>query len=193
MSEGSLACSPMETWDILGENVPNDSKDTTTTPLIHLYLQIFACCRLRKRTTSISHPKSVLLMVESQDRQEASIAWCDRFWPNFGQKMPKFISLHDVRESFIKQALLASRDVIIAGQICGSKLRRVFTLLGDGCSLPIFLQFSLRTAFRFFISPRSPASFFISPPLSMSHDTSSSDSCVNSHATSVEFHHIVQT
>ena len=54
---------------------------------------------------------------------------------NFGQKMPKIISLHDVLEP-LKQALLASRDVIISSQICGSKLQKVFTL-GDGCWLPI--------------------------------------------------------
>ena len=35
-----------------------------------------------------------------------------------------------------KQALSASRDVIISGQICGSKFQRVFTL-GDGCWLSI--------------------------------------------------------
>ena len=68
-------------------------------------------------------------------RQEASITWCDLFWPKFGQKMPKIISLHDVLEP-LKQALLASRDVIISSRICGSNLRKVFTL-GDGCWLPI--------------------------------------------------------
>ena len=47
----------------------------------------------------------------------------------------KIISLHDVLEP-LKQALLASRDVIISGQIWGSKLQSVFTL-GDGCWLPI--------------------------------------------------------
>ena len=50
--------------------------------------------------------------------------------------MPKIISLHDVLEP-LKQALLASRDVIISSQICGSNLQNVFTL-GDGCWLPIF-------------------------------------------------------
>ena len=48
--------------------------------------------------------------------------------------MPKIISLHDVLEP-LKQALLASRDVIISSQICGSNLQKVFTL-GDGCWLP---------------------------------------------------------
>ena len=48
--------------------------------------------------------------------------------------MPKIISLHDVLEP-LKQALLASRDVIISSQICGSNLQNVFTL-GDGCWLP---------------------------------------------------------
>ena len=41
---------------------------------------------------------------------------------------------HDVLEPF-KQALLASRDVIISSQISSSKLQRVVTL-GDGCWLP---------------------------------------------------------
>ena len=41
---------------------------------------------------------------------------------------------HDILEP-LKQALLASCDVTIPGQICGSKLQRVFTL-GDGCWLP---------------------------------------------------------
>ena len=35
----------------------------------------------------------------------------------------------------LKQVLSASRDVIISGQICGSKLKKVFTL-GDGCWPP---------------------------------------------------------
>ena len=47
-----------------------------------------------------------------RNRHEASITWCDLFWPKFGQKMPKIISLHDVLEP-LKQALLASRDVIV--------------------------------------------------------------------------------
>ena len=50
--------------------------------------------------------------------------------------MPKMISLHDVLEP-LKQALLASRDVIISSQIRGSNLQKVFTL-GDGCWLPIY-------------------------------------------------------
>ena len=58
-----------------------------------------------------------------------------------GQKMRKIISLYDVLEP-LKQALLASRDVIISSQICASNLQKVFTL-GDGCWLPrkcLFLQ-----------------------------------------------------
>ena len=43
-----------------------------------------------------------------------------------GQKMPKNITSHDVREP-LKQALSASRDVMISGQICGSKLQKVFS------------------------------------------------------------------
>ena len=74
------------------------------------------------------------LIAVANDRQQASITWCDLFWPKFGQKMPKTISLHDVLEPS-KQALLASRDVIISSQICGSNLQKVFTL-GDGCWLP---------------------------------------------------------
>ena len=49
-------------------------------------------------------------------------------------KVPKIITSHDVLEP-LKQVLSTSRDVIISGQICGSKLQRVFTL-GDGCWLP---------------------------------------------------------
>ena len=60
-------------------------------------------------------------------RQEASITWCDLFRPRFGQKVPKIISLHDVLEP-LKQALLASRDVILSSQICGSNLQKVFTI-----------------------------------------------------------------
>ena len=45
------------------------------------------------------------------------------------------LTSYDVLEPF-RQVLSASRDVIISGQICGSKLPRVFTL-GDGCWLPI--------------------------------------------------------
>ena len=56
---------------------------------------------------------------QNQNRQEASITWCDLFWPKFGQKM---ISLHDVLEP-LKQALFASRDVINSSQICGSNLQ----------------------------------------------------------------------
>ena len=51
--------------------------------------------------------------------------------------MPQLITSHAVLEPS-KPVLSASRDVIISGQICGSQLRRVFTL-GDGCWLPIFL------------------------------------------------------
>ena len=44
---------------------------------------------------------------------------------NLAKKMPKIISLHDVLEP-LKQALLASRDVIISSQICSSNLARSF-------------------------------------------------------------------
>ena len=50
------------------------------------------------------------------------------------QTKTKLITSHDVLEP-LKQAL-ASRAMIISGQICGSKLQRVFTL-GDRCWLPI--------------------------------------------------------
>ena len=43
------------------------------------------------------------------------------------------ITSHDVLEP-LKQVLSASRDVIVSGQICGSKLQKVFTL-GDRCWL----------------------------------------------------------
>ena len=63
-----------------------------------------------------------------------SITWCDLFRPKFGQKTQEMISVHDVWEP-LKQALLASPDVIISSQICVSKLQRFFTE-GDGCWLP---------------------------------------------------------
>ena len=49
------------------------------------------------------------------------------FRPNFGKKTQEMISAHDVWEPF-KQALLASRDVIISSQICVLKFQRCFTL-----------------------------------------------------------------
>ena len=60
---------------------------------------------------------------------------------NLAPKMPRNISAHDVLEP-LKQVLSASRDVTISGQICGSKLQRVFTL-GDGCWLPITLTLDI--------------------------------------------------
>ena len=60
------------------------------------------------------------------------------------KKTPEFISVHDVWEP-LKQALLASRDVIISSQICVSKLQR-FSTLGDGCWLPICLLSTVRAS-----------------------------------------------
>ena len=68
------------------------------------------------------------------DQQETSITQCDFFRPKICQTKQNFIGSHDVLEP-LKQTFLASCDVIISGQICGSKLQRVFTL-GDGCWLP---------------------------------------------------------
>ena len=56
------------------------------------------------------------------------------FQPHFGKKTQEIISVHDVWEP-LKQALSASRDVIISSQTCVSKFQRFFTL-GDGCWLP---------------------------------------------------------
>ena len=67
-------------------------------------------------------------------QQDASITWCDLFRPKFGQKTPEMISVHDVWEPW-KQALLASRDVIISSQFAAQICRGFFTL-GDGCWLP---------------------------------------------------------
>ena len=53
--------------------------------------------------------------VGAKNRRQASITWCDLFWPKFGQKMPKIITSHDVLEP-LKQVLSTSRDVIISGQ-----------------------------------------------------------------------------
>ena len=94
------------------------------------------CLGVLQRWTALDLGSVALLAC----RQEASITWCDLFRPKFGQKMPKIISLHDVLEP-LKQALLASRDVIISSQICGSKLQKVFTL-GDGCWLPSLLRWA---------------------------------------------------
>ena len=43
---------------------------------------------------------------------------------NLAQQKPKFVTSRDVLEPS-KQALLASHDVIVSGQICSSKLQRV--------------------------------------------------------------------
>ena len=54
------------------------------------------------------------------------------------EKVEKYVNTyykHDVLEP-AKQALLASRDVIISSQNSGSKWQRVFFTLGDGCWLP---------------------------------------------------------
>ena len=60
----------------------------------------------------------------------------------FGQisarKRPEIISVHDVWEP-LKRVLLASRDVIVSSQICGSNVQRFFTL-GDGCWLPMVMM-----------------------------------------------------
>ena len=72
-------------------------------------------------------------------RQEASITWCDLFRPKFGKNAQNY---HITWRpwAFKTSTFSISRDVIISGQICGSKLREVFTL-GDGCWLPIYVFF----------------------------------------------------
>ena len=60
---------------------------------------------------------------------------CPRDVIFFGQKTPEIISVHDVWEPW-KQALLASRDVIISSQFAAQSCRGFFTL-GDGCWLPM--------------------------------------------------------
>ena len=67
-------------------------------------------------------------------QQDTSITWCDVFRPTSAQKLPETITSHDVLEP-LKEALLASRDVIISSQNCGSNRRRLFTL-SDACCLP---------------------------------------------------------
>ena len=54
---------------------------------------------------------------------------------NLAKKCQKIISLHDVLEP-LKQALVASRDVIISSQIWAQIWQKVFTL-GNGCWLPM--------------------------------------------------------
>ena len=76
-----------------------------------------------------------------------------------GQNLPKMISLHDLLEP-LKQALWASRDVIISSQICVSKLQRVFTL-GDGCWLPNLHFLQQRRCFQH-SSWHSPCAQFLS-------------------------------
>ena len=75
----------------------------------------------------------------------------------FGQKMPRKIARighkHDVFEP-LKQALLASRDVMISRQIIGSKLQRVFTLVRVG-----FWQNGFFAEFFFFLPPDFFADF----------------------------------
>ena len=56
------------------------------------------------------------------------------FRPKNVEKSVKKCCKHDVLEP-LKQALLASRDVMISSQHFGSKWQRAFTL-GDGCLLP---------------------------------------------------------
>ena len=59
---------------------------------------------------------------------------------NLAQKMPKSITSHDVPEP-LKQVLSASRDVIISGQVCGSKLQRVFTFGVTDAGCPFSARF----------------------------------------------------
>ena len=61
------------------------------------------------------------------------------FFEILAQKTPEIISVHDVWEPW-KQALLASRDVIISSQFA-ARIRRGFFTLGDGCWLPILTVF----------------------------------------------------
>ena len=96
----------------------------------HHTLRITGLRRLQS-FTPIARPLS--------NQQEASVTWCDGFRRKFGKKKtPEFISVYDVWEP-LKQALLASPDVIISSQICVSKLQRFFTL-GDRCWLPMQTQ-----------------------------------------------------
>ena len=57
------------------------------------------------------------------------------FSAKFWQKTAEIVSVNDVWEPW-KQALLASRDVIISSQFA-ARIRRGFFTLGDGCWLPI--------------------------------------------------------
>ena len=91
-------------------------------------------CKSRKIGSAQGGGRHSKLLCDSNYRQEAYITWCDLFRPKFGPKTPRIITSHDVLEP-LKQVLSASRDVIISGQICGSKLQTFFTL-GDGCWLP---------------------------------------------------------
>ena len=77
-----------------------------------------SCC------SGTSAEQDHFLHVELSAGKIDHVLWC--FVAKICHKMPKILSLHDVLE-LLKQALLASRDVITSSQICVSKLQRVFT------------------------------------------------------------------
>ena len=81
------------------------------------------------------------------------------FPAKFGRKNLQIMTSHDVLEP-LKQLLLASRDVIISGQIGGSKLQRVFTF-GDGCWLPIDVQVAVRKCYLLSVCPFGFSTFAV--------------------------------
>ena len=74
-------------------------------------------------------------------QQETSITWCDLSRPRNTQRKARCDRI-TWRLEPLREALLASGDVIISSQIWGSELQRVFTL-DDGCRLPIDLWHAL--------------------------------------------------
>ena len=99
--------------------------------IVPIYRMILKGNSLRKLCVWCSKPALALEPKPSAARIH-HVVWSfpAKFWP----KKPEISSVHAVWEP-LKQALLASRDVIISSQICVSKLQRFLTL-GDGCWLP---------------------------------------------------------
>ena len=75
----------------------------------------------------------------SRTHPSRHVTQCDLSRQQSAQKQPEIVTSHDILEH-LREALVASRDVIISSQICSSNHRGFFTL-SDGCWLPIFLEF----------------------------------------------------
>ena len=117
-------------WNFPGTFLQNSRKDPRNS---HSLLEFSdSCCEkmFHQHFSKFGSPPQVYTKIGRKHPSRDVIF----FGQNLAKKMPKIISLHDVLEP-LKQALLASRDVIISSQICGSNSQKVFTL-GDRCCLP---------------------------------------------------------